>query len=1175
MKRQTYLLSLVLILAAFCQAQKPRLVVPMGHLEYIDAAAFSPDGKQFLTGSRDYTAILWDSKGRELHTFRGHDGYINAVAFSPDGQMILTGSQDRTAKLWDLQGNVLQSFGHGHWVQAAVFAPDGQTLLTGGHDGTAKLWSLQGRELQVFNGHVPGAIIKSVAFAPDGKLVLTGCTDGTAKLWDLNGKVLETFKVDKGDVIQASFSPDGQSILILSFGQKASLWDLDGRKLTDFAAKAYLAAFALDGQSILIDSGEYGISQWDLAGQKLKSFPSRNDDDTPIVFSPDRKQVLTLGEIWDMVANLWDLDGHLLQQFRGRSSRAYSVAFSPDGQKILTGNGDGTAKLWDLRQSGLRTFDAFSFAVYKAVFSPDGKLILGGGFDRNSALKLWDINGQVLQAFEQYSGNIQSVAFSPDGQSFLSGNADGTPAILWDLQGKVLQTFEGISVRSNPVTFSPDGQQILTGSFYDQIKRRFFSQMWSLKGEKLQLFHGHDFDIHSIAFSPDGQLVATAGGNGSVILWDRNGEKLKRFPVSDGPWSAIFSPDGKSILVGSQGYAKLLSLDGQELQSFQWHQGSVTSVAFSPDGQKVLTGSWDNTCKLWSLDGQELATLIAIDSADWVVTTPAGFFDASPGAMQLMYYVQGLEPIELEQLKERYYEPGLIGKIMGFNKESLRDVTTFDAVPLYPEVKLELKGDQLYIALSPRSGGLGRTALFINGSEKVADLNPGRLLRIAINLRDYQQYYFTGQANTIGIQSFNEAGWLGSQLASVEYSLPKPTPLQLNTEPRIYALCIGTADYARGTALDLAFAEQDALRLAQALELGGKALLNDPARVEVLTLTTCLGKNCPDAQRPTKKNIQSALSAFAKKARPEDVFLLYLSGHGKVYQDYFYYLTQDMGSDYLGDDAIRVQYAISSAEFAEWLNAIPARKQVMMIDACASGQFNEDMALLAMKAVPGSQIRALDRLRDRTGIFIISGSANDQASYEASPYGMGLLTYSLLTGMSGGALREDEYMDVEKLFHFAEEQVPVLAEDVGAIQTPKYWKPEGSKSFDIGRATPEVKKAIQLPSPKPLFVRVSFINDETFGDELKLEETLNGLLRDFTFAKGEDKALLFVDADDHPNAYRLRGKYALQGDKVRVEYFVFKGNEKVGGLLVVEMPSTNLEALGRKIIARAYEVAGE
>jgi hypothetical protein len=33
--------------------------------------------------------------------------------------------------------------------------------------------------------------------------------------------------------------------------------------------------------------------------------------------------------------------------------------------------------------------------------------------------------------------------------------------------------------------------------------------------------------------------------------------------------------------------------------------------------------------------------------------------------------------IELEQLKERYYEPGLLAKIMGFDKDELRNVSRF------------------------------------------------------------------------------------------------------------------------------------------------------------------------------------------------------------------------------------------------------------------------------------------------------------------------------------------------------------------------------------------------------------------------------------------------------------------------------------------------------------------
>jgi hypothetical protein len=661
---------------------------------------------------------------------------------------------------------------------------------------------------------------------------------------------------------------------------------------------------------------------------------------------------------------------------------------------------------------------------------------------------------------------------------------------------------------------------------------------------------------------------------GTAKLWDaETGQELLEFGGhTDGVASVAFSPDGRRVLTGSwDNTAKLWDAEtGQELRAFQGHSGFVVSLAFSPDGRRVLTGSRDGSAKLWDTEtGSELCSLISFTDGTWAVVDPEGRYDASNGGdVSGLHWVIGYASIALSQLKQRYYDPGLLAKYMGLNGEALLDVAKLETPRLFPAVTLDAPSPgstNLRIHLSNDGGGIGKVRVLVNGKEIAADArgakpNPGAAeADLTVDLAGAA--IAPGQVNMIEVVAWNAEGYLSSRGVTAEWTAPGAAD---STSPELYAIVSGVSAYA-DPALRLNFSSQDAESFAHALELGGDRLFG----AEHVHVTVLSSSGKPGELAPTKENLRNAFVA-AQKAKPADVFVVYFAGHGVALSDLYAYPTANARTLDLSDPAVRSQAAVTSDELVDWIKKIPARHQVMILDTCAAGA--AAVKLVEKRDVPGDQVRAIDQLKDRTGFYVLMGSAADAVSYEASRYGQGLLTYALLTGMKGAALKNDVDVDVSKLFQFAVDDVPGLARGIGGVQRPQIIAPTGGASFDVGELQRDDQKQIHLAAEKPIFLRPQLVNAEG-PDDLELAAAVRRELRNETYVGARSGQpvpdAIFVDADEMPGAIRVSGTYVVEEKKITVQLWLAREKQKTH--VVVEGSAEEISALATKITAAVLD----
>lgn len=152
--------------------------------------------------------------------------------------------------------------------------------------------------------------------------------------------------------------------------------------------------------------------------------------------------------------------------------------------------------------------------------------------------------------------------------------------------------------------------------------------------------------IVSLDFNHKTKRFITTSQNNSLGIWNFKDQNFLYIPeVSSTISSAVFSPDGKYVLMRSAGSSAVLtSEEGKTLCTLNGHDAWVKTVGFSKDGKFLLTGSDDNTARIWNFSCEKLITITShSDSVNKIAVTPDGkyFATASDDSTIMLWDFEG------------------------------------------------------------------------------------------------------------------------------------------------------------------------------------------------------------------------------------------------------------------------------------------------------------------------------------------------------------------------------------------------------------------------------------------------------------------------------------------------------------------------------------------------------
>src|ERR1700730_4909102 len=573
-------------------------------------------------------------------------------------------------------------------IRAAAVDAGGHLLATASFAKAVRLWSLPtGEELRVLRPAIGSGAegeLFAVAVSPDGRFVVAGGWTGFE--WE-KANSLYVFETGTGQLVRRigrlpqvinrlAWSPDGRYVA-------AGLAGANGIRVFETG----------DWHEVFADSDYtgpvYGLGFGGSGSLAAASF--------------------------DGGVRLYGGDLHPVARTRAPGgNHPYSVAFSPDGSVIALGHADtlnvDVLSVPELRRVATADVSGLTGgSLSQVAWTRDGALVAGGAYwseSIGSPIFLWKEAGRSKRAqLAAADGTVTGLAPLPDG-GFVYVTAD--PALgRYEAEGnRVLDRRSAIADfrgQLDRLRLSTDGERVAFG-----LQKGGGNPAW------------FDVDARRLGLENTPREQRAADATSLPIRDWRNtaaprlAGKLLALEKNETSRSVAIAPDRRSFVLGTEWYLRRFGNRGEPIWSNRL-PGAAWAVNISGDGRLAIAALADGTIRWYRVhDGRPLLALFMDrEGKRWVMWTPEGPYDASPGGEGLIgwHVNRGLDHAAdffgVSRFRDRYYRPNFVEAVLRGQdiEEALRETRAPAKAPtqqlLPPVIRIMSPGDGEAVSKSP------------------------------------------------------------------------------------------------------------------------------------------------------------------------------------------------------------------------------------------------------------------------------------------------------------------------------------------------------------------------------------------------------------------------------------------------------------------------------------------